>query len=101
MPETEVFKNLYNDELSGKKMTNIDHPWKLYLTEEQILKAEGADPALIQQRKPALYATASQALELGMPLVLPVLVSRTYQVISIQHQDILLEGIISVFAVRY
>lgn len=73
----------------------IHRNWQLQLTEEHILRAEGADPALIQQRKPALYAAACQALKLGMPLVLPVLASRSYQVISIQHQDILLEGDIS------
>ena len=73
----------------------INRNWQLQITEEHILRAEGADPALIQQRKPALYAAASRALELGMPLVLPVLASRAYQVISIQHQAIMLEDHIS------
>jgi hypothetical protein len=73
-------------------MTDIEHYWKLNLTEENILKAEGADPALIKSRKPALYKAASRALELGLQLVKPVLASSTYPVVSIQHQDILLDN---------
>lgn len=72
-------------------MTTNEYNWTLNLAEEHILKAEGADPAHIQQRKPALYAAASHALKLGMPLVKPVLAWNKYFVKSIQHQGILLE----------
>jgi|WetSurMetagenome_2_1015567.scaffolds.fasta_scaffold167772_2 hypothetical protein len=71
---------------------NIDEKWALPITEEQIIRAQGADPDILRTRKPGIYKIASQALALGMPLVKPVVVSQSYTVKHIVHNTIILEG---------
>jgi hypothetical protein len=70
---------------------SIDKKWVLPITEEQIIRAQGADPDIIRTRKPGIYKTASQALALGMKLVKPVVVSHPYSVKQIVHNAIILE----------
>jgi hypothetical protein len=70
---------------------NIDEKWAFPITEDQIIRAQGADPDILRTRKPGIYKVASQALELGMPLVKPVVVSQSYTVKNIVHNGIILE----------
>ena len=70
---------------------SIDKKWVLPITEEQIIRAQGADPEIIRTRKPGIYKIASQALTMGMPLVKPVVVSHSYSVKHIVHNAIILE----------
>ena len=70
---------------------SIDKKWVLPITEEQIIRAQGADPEIIRTRKPGIYKIASQALEMGVPLVNPVVVSHSYRVMHIVHNGIILD----------
>jgi hypothetical protein len=70
---------------------NIDKKWVLPITEDQIIRAHGADPEIILTRKPGIYKIAAQALALGMPLVKPVVISRPYPIKHIVHNGIILD----------
>ena len=37
---------------------SIDKKWVLPITEEQIIRAQGADPEIIRTRKPGIYKIA-------------------------------------------
>ncbi len=71
---------------------SIDKKWVLPITEDQIIRAQGADPEIIRTRKPGIYEIASHALTLGMPLVKPVVVSHYYPVKHVVHNAIILEN---------
>jgi len=45
--------------------------WNLVLEVDQVLRAQGADPAILRTRRPALVEIAQQALEEGLPLLEP------------------------------
>jgi len=66
----------------------LKNNWILHITEEQIIRTQGADPEIIRLRKPTIFRTASQALELGIPLVKPVVVNQSYAVKRITHTGI-------------
>jgi hypothetical protein len=70
---------------------NVNKKWDLHITEEQIIRAQGADPEIIRTRKPGIYKIASQALAMGMSLVKPVVVSHSYAVKHIVHNAIILK----------
>jgi hypothetical protein len=57
-----------------------------------VLRGQGADPAAIRQRRPAMVKMAEQALEEGLPLVEPRVVFRTFKVASVTHEQLHLEG---------
>lgn len=70
---------------------SIDKKWVLPITADQIIRAQGADPEIIRTRKPGIYTIAAKALTLGMPLVKPVVVSKSYPVKHVVHNAIILE----------
>ena len=43
--------------------------WNLLLEVDQVLRAQGAAPAILRTRRPALVEIAQQALEEGLPLL--------------------------------
>jgi hypothetical protein len=65
---------------------------EIILDVNAVLKGQGADPAVIAERKPGLLKIAQTALEMGLPLIRPDYFNRSQSVISINHDIILLEG---------
>jgi hypothetical protein len=50
---------------------HIDHSWKPELSVDQILQSQGANPALVSQRSPAVIKVTQQAVEQGQSLISP------------------------------
>jgi hypothetical protein len=65
---------------------------ELQLTVEQLLKAEGVDPAAARARNPKLISIAEKAYEVGLPLIEPVVAFKRLKVKSLKHERVLLEG---------
>lgn len=64
---------------------------ELNINEEDVLKGQGADPRVISGRKPMLFDIARKALNMGFPLLEPVVFHRTLDVISSREGEIFLE----------
>ena len=64
----------------------------LNISVDMVLRGQGADPALIRQRKPRLVAIAERALEEGLLLIEPLAVYRILPVEKISHDRIDLAG---------
>ncbi len=58
---------------------------------DQILKAQGADPQIIRQRKPRLVEIATSALEQSLPFLDSRVIFRELNVLSVKHEHLLLE----------
>jgi len=59
---------------------------------DAVIRGQGADPAIIRQRRPALVKLAEQALEEALPLVEACVVYREYAVQGVTHERLLLNG---------
>jgi hypothetical protein len=59
---------------------------------DMVLRGQGADPAIIRQRKPRLVALAERALAEGLQLIEPLAVYRVLPVEKISHERITLQG---------
>ena len=59
---------------------------------DDVLRGQGADPAVIRERRPALALQAEQAIQEGLGLLEPRVVYRTYQVAGVRHEGLELEG---------
>ncbi len=66
--------------------------WKLNINVDEVLRAQGADPAVMRSRHPALAAVAERALAEGLPLIEPTLAYRRLRVKSVQHGRLLMVG---------
>jgi hypothetical protein len=66
--------------------------WKLGINVEHVLRAQGADPGIVSTRNPALLAIARNALEIGLPLIEPVLAYEQFRIKSVGHERISLSG---------
>jgi hypothetical protein len=64
----------------------------LTLSEEDVLRSEGADPAIVRTRKPALLKAALAALHEGFTRIHPVALIHTTRVVEHRHERILLQG---------
>lgn len=60
--------------------------WELDLTADQVLRAQGADPAAIRARKPALAGIAEWALREGLPLLEPAVLYREITTGKLRHE---------------
>jgi hypothetical protein len=70
----------------------IFREWDLQLDVDQVLRGQGADPAVIRERSPALARVAEWALVEGLPLLQPVVLARDLVVEKITHEKLKLEG---------
>jgi hypothetical protein len=61
------------------------------LSEDDVLRGEGADPAIVRTRKPTLIKVASAALHEGFALIHPVAFIHTANVVEHRHERILLQ----------
>lgn len=66
--------------------------WKIDLDVDAVLRGQGADPAIIRQRKPVLVEIAAQALDEGTPLLHPHVAHREFGVDGLRHERLALEG---------
>jgi hypothetical protein len=66
--------------------------WQLDIDADMILRGQGADPAVVRQRRPRLVETAEQALAEGMRWVQPAVVYRVLNVQSLRHETLTLQG---------
>lgn len=65
---------------------------ELQLSVDQILKAEGVDPAVARERSPLLISIAERAFDAGLPMIEPVVAYRRLKVKSLKHERVSLEG---------
>ena len=64
----------------------------LDLTEDDVLRGQGADPQALRRRRPALAQLAGRALELGRPLIAPAVAWRRLAVEELRHERLGLAG---------
>ena len=75
-------------------MENLQLQWSvkdLRLDVDAVLRGQGADPAVIRDRKPVLADIAARALEMGKELLSPQVFMRELKVSSFKHQKLTLE----------
>jgi hypothetical protein len=65
--------------------------WKLSVTTDQVLRAQGADPEVIRSRRPTLVSTAEWALAEGLPLLTPTALYLSLPVRELRHERIYLD----------
>ena len=66
--------------------------WTLDLKPDDVLRGQGADPAVIRSRRPALAALAERALEAGKGLLQPRVAFSRLQVTGLRHERLTLDG---------
>ncbi len=64
----------------------ISRDWDLHLDVDMVLRGQGADPAAVRARRPALVAIAQRALADGLPLLEPAVVYRELDVRGLRHE---------------
>jgi hypothetical protein len=69
-------------------LENLD----LQIDGDAVLRGQGADPALLRARRPALANLAEQAIEEGLPLVEPRVVYKTFEVQDVRHERLTFTG---------
>jgi hypothetical protein len=66
--------------------------WTLSLDADQVLRGEGADPAIVRERRPSLVEVAELALREGERLLQPTVAYRRLRVDGLRHERLDLEG---------
>ena len=66
--------------------------WQLTLDADDVLRAQGGDPAAIRSRRPSFVALAERALAEGMPQLKPVVQYWQLTVEKVAHERLLLSG---------
>jgi len=66
--------------------------WHLAIDADMVLRGQGADPAVIRQRRPRLVEIAQHAVDEGTTLIDPAAVYRTFIVESLRHERLNLAG---------
>ena len=70
----------------------VRRTWALQIDADQVLRGQGADPAVIRKRSPNLVALAERAITEGSTLLKPELLYRRSRVKRVLHEHIQLEG---------
>jgi hypothetical protein len=66
--------------------------WVLKLEVDQVLRGQGADPAVVRARRPALVAIAERALQVGVPLLQPTVAYVRITARGLRHERLTLDG---------
>jgi hypothetical protein len=66
--------------------------WNLHLDVDQVLRGQGADPAVIRGRSPSLVTVAEKALRQGSEVIRPQMLYRRLAVEKVIHDRIRLDG---------
>lgn len=72
--------------------THVATDLPLNIDADSVLRGQGADPAVVRQRRSRLVATAERAVELGHSLIAPVAAYCTLDVNTIRHERLTLAG---------
>jgi 5-methyltetrahydrofolate--homocysteine methyltransferase len=72
-------------------MTALLTEWNLEIHVDDILRSQGADPAVLRARSPRVVEAAERALIAGVPLIEPVIACRTLKVRKISHEKVVLD----------
>jgi hypothetical protein len=62
--------------------------WKITLSPDDILRAQGADPQLVRQRRPVMLEVAEWAVQEGLPLLQPQVLYQEFTVQRVLHDRI-------------
>lgn len=62
------------------------------LSEDDVLRGQGADPQALRRRRPTLGQVAAHALDLGRPLIAPAVAWRRLAVEGLRHERLELAG---------
>lgn len=65
--------------------------WQLSIDVDQILKRQGADPAIIRTRSPKLVQYAERSLDVGRSLIEPKLLYKRVSIEEIRHEKVILD----------
>jgi hypothetical protein len=66
--------------------------WDLPLTADDVLRGQGADPAVLRARRPLIASAAEEALQRGRPKIRPAVVIEQPRVKELRHTRLLLDG---------
>ncbi|MEW6568697.1 MAG: hypothetical protein AB1449_11145 [Chloroflexota bacterium] len=66
--------------------------WALELDVDQVLRGQGADPAVVRSRSPAVVRAAEQALADGVPFLAPAVAYERWSVRRMRHERLELDG---------
>lgn len=66
-------------------MPVLNH-WELQLNVDEVFRAQGADPVVLRQRRPALIASTKKAIDLGSSLLHPKVLYEQYAVVKFTHE---------------
>lgn len=69
-----------------------DQTWDLHITADDVIRGQGADPAVIRARSAHLVPVAERALEEGLSLLRPRVLEKRFPVESFRHRQIALGG---------
>ena len=58
---------------------------ELQIDADAVLHGQGADPAVLRLRRPALVELAEQAIQEGLPLVTPRVIYKTFEIRDVRH----------------
>ncbi len=72
-------------------MTNQED-YDLEFDIDAVLRGQGADPAVLRTRRPALVQLAEQAMREGRALIEPCIIHKQLAVESLRHERLMLEG---------
>jgi hypothetical protein len=78
--------------LQEKGLMPVLRDLELQLSVDQILKAEGVDPAVSRAKNTMLISIAERAFHAGLPLIEPVVAYRRLKIKSLKHESVSLEG---------
>ena len=74
------------------KNQQIWQDFDLNLTADDVLRGQGADPAVVRLRRPKLITAAEQALVIGAALLKPKAILEKVAVKGLRHEKLLLDG---------
>ena len=66
--------------------------WEIEINADDVLRGQGADPAVLRSRSSRLVAAAENAVEEARSLVSPVVIYKELDVVKFQHNTITLSG---------
>ena len=65
---------------------------ELTIDADAVMRGQGADPAVLRLRRPALANLAEQALQEGLPLIEPSVIYKTFPVQEVRHERLIFAG---------